>query len=104
MSHNQLTGSIPKLYSQLAHIESLDLSFNDLTGEIPQELIDSTFLEVFIVGHNNLSGRVSIIKAQFGTFTKNSYEGNPFLCGPLLEKNCTTLVTSSLPPASSHES
>ena len=30
------------------------------------------------------------MKAQFSTFPKESYEGNPLLCGPPLEKKCTT--------------
>ena len=30
------------------------------------------------------------MKAQFRTFSKESYEGNPLFCGPPLEKKCTT--------------
>jgi hypothetical protein len=62
-----------------------------------QVLIDLHFLEVFNVAYNNLSGKVPDMKAQFGTFEKSSYEGNPFLCGPPLEKSCTRVDES--PPS-----
>nr|POE69301.1 putative lrr receptor-like serine/threonine-protein kinase [Quercus suber] len=92
LSHNQLTGPIPKTFSNLTQLESLDLSYNNLSGEIPSTLIALNFLEIFSGTHNNLSGKVPDFKAQFGTFDKNGYGGNPFLCGPPLEKRCTMFV------------
>ncbi|KAL7162257.1 hypothetical protein ACSBR2_042690 [Camellia fascicularis] len=94
LSHNLLTGPIPKTFSNLTEIESLDLSYNSLSGNIPTELLNLNFLEVFTVAHNNLSGKILDRKAQFGTFEASSYDGNPFLCGPLLEKNCRAIVGS----------
>ncbi|KAJ0929551.1 putative non-specific serine/threonine protein kinase [Helianthus annuus] len=78
LSHNQLTGHIPVNLSKLKNMESLDLSFNSLTGEVPPELIKLNSLAVLNVSYNNLSGRLPEMKAQFSTFTKESYEGNPF--------------------------
>ncbi|KAM4113360.1 hypothetical protein ACJW30_05G215100 [Castanea mollissima] len=97
LSHNQLIGSIPKSFSDLTNVESLDLSHNRLSGEIPPQLIELTFLEVFSVAYNNLSGRTPDMKAQFGTFDASSYDGNPFLCGLPLEKNCTRRDDSPTP-------
>ncbi|GKV33258.1 hypothetical protein SLEP1_g41786 [Rubroshorea leprosula] len=88
LSHNNLTGPIPSTFSKLKQLESLDLSFNDLNGEIPSQLTELNSLAVFSVAHNNLLGPIPYGKGQFGTFDNNSYEGNPLLCGPPLEKSC----------------
>ncbi|GLT90600.1 hypothetical protein SLE2022_085230 [Rubroshorea leprosula] len=88
LSHNNLTGPIPSTLSNLKQLESLDLSFNDLNGEIPSQLTELNSLAVFSVAHNNLLGPIPYGKGQFGTFDNNSFEGNPLLCGPPLEKSC----------------
>ncbi|KAK7816573.1 receptor-like protein 13, partial [Quercus suber] len=98
LSHNQLTGPIPKTFSNLTQLESLDLSYNNLSGEIPSTLIALNFLEIFSGTRNNLSGKVPDFNAQFGTFDKNGYRGNPFLCGPPLEKRCIMLDESPSSP------
>ncbi|TYH82243.1 hypothetical protein ES332_D02G045900v1 [Gossypium tomentosum] len=89
LPHNKLTGVIPSSFSKLQHIESLDLSYNNLSGEIPNQLVELNSLDVFSVAYNNLSGSIPEPKSQFGSFIENSYEGNPFLCGPILHKSCS---------------
>ncbi|KAJ9561327.1 hypothetical protein OSB04_006487 [Centaurea solstitialis] len=103
LSHNQLYGPIPVNFSNLANIESLDLSSNHLSGEVPPELIKLNSLAVFNVSHNNLSGRLPEMRAQFATFSKESYEGNLLLCGPPLEKKCTATSSPQVTSPSSKE-
>ncbi|VFQ66209.1 unnamed protein product [Cuscuta campestris] len=91
LSHNQIIGQIPTSISGLRQLESLDLSYNNLSGSLPLGLVELTFLECFSVAYNNLSGSVPNVKDQFGTFEKNSYEGNPYLCGGQTEKNCSSM-------------
>ncbi|KAL8239808.1 hypothetical protein R6Q59_016375 [Mikania micrantha] len=92
LSHNKLSGPIPISFSNLSQIESLDLSSNSLSGKLPSELIQLTKLEIF-----DLSCRLPERKAQFGTFSKESYEGNPLLCGAPLDNNCMTTPQVSDP-------
>lgn len=89
LSYNQLIGSIPQTFSNLKETESLDLSHNGLTGQIPPQMVELNFLTVFTVAHNNLSGKTPERKFQFATFEQSSYEDNPHLCGPPLERSCT---------------
>ncbi|KAJ9560526.1 hypothetical protein OSB04_005686 [Centaurea solstitialis] len=103
LSHNQLYGPIPVNFSNLTNIESLDLSSNNLSGEVPSELVKLNTLSVFNVSYNNLSGRLPEMRAQFATFSKESYEGNLLLCGPPLEKNFTATSSQETSPSSKEE-
>uniref|UniRef100_A0A3N7GB72 Leucine-rich repeat-containing N-terminal plant-type domain-containing protein n=2 Tax=Populus trichocarpa TaxID=3694 RepID=A0A3N7GB72_POPTR len=104
LSHNSLTGPIPPTFSNLKKIETLDLSYNNLNGEIPPQLLNLNSLSAFSVAHNNLSGKTPEMVAQFSTFNKSCYEGNPLLCGPPLAKNCTGAIPPSpLPRSQTHK-
>ncbi|KAF2295649.1 hypothetical protein GH714_033411 [Hevea brasiliensis] len=101
LSKNNVSGPIPSTFSNLEQIESLDLSYNNLEGKIPFQLTKLNYLSVFSVAHNNLSGMTPERTEQFATFDASSYEGNPYLCGLPLPKNCTSSTESlSWPRAS----
>ncbi|XP_058111882.1 receptor-like protein 19 [Magnolia sinica] len=87
MSHNGFTGQIPTSLENLAVLESLDLSQNNISGEIPWQLTKLTFLSVLNLSQNHLLGSIPQIK-QFSTFTNESFQENPGLCGPPLSKKC----------------
>ncbi|PHU10253.1 hypothetical protein BC332_22113 [Capsicum chinense] len=92
--------------SILKYMTGIDLSSNRLAGEIPieqntcLELIAQPFcqknpsLAIFSVAYNNLSGAVPPSKAQFSTFDKRSYEGNPLLCAYPLDNECSSTKSS----------
>ncbi|GLT28974.1 hypothetical protein SLA2020_038710 [Shorea laevis] len=103
LSHNNLTGPIPSTLSNLKQLECMDLSFNGLNGEIPSQLTKLNSLAIFSVAHNNLSGLIPYGKGQFGTFDNTSYEGNPLLCGPPLEKSCKETNSQPKVPNSLNE-
>ncbi|PPD76803.1 hypothetical protein GOBAR_DD26276 [Gossypium barbadense] len=101
LSHNSLTGPVPRAFSNLKDMESLDLSYNNLTGNIPAEFAVLHFLEYFNVSYNNLSGKTPERIGQLGAFDESNYVGNPFLRGSLVGKNCSPVTTPLTRKASS---
>ncbi|XVF78108.1 hypothetical protein PTKIN_Ptkin14bG0102600 [Pterospermum kingtungense] len=87
LSYNSFFGSIPLALANLTDLESLDLSQNKFSGKIPLQLSRLTFLEVLNLSYNQLEGSIPQ-SYQFGTFSNDSYRGNPRLCGPPLTRKC----------------
>ncbi|TYI61220.1 hypothetical protein E1A91_D10G158000v1 [Gossypium mustelinum] len=97
LSYNGLFGPIPSALGSLTELESLDLSRNSFSGKIPPQLTSLTFLAVLNLSYNQLDGRIPESN-QFGTFSNDSYIGNPRLCGVPLTRKCNEVGSKMLPP------
>ncbi|CAO2037202.1 unnamed protein product [Urochloa humidicola] len=86
-SSNSLSGEIPLQLCNLTNLQVLDLSSNHLTGAIPSALSNLHFLSALNISYNNLEGPIPN-GGQLSTFSNNSFEGNPKLCGPILLHSC----------------
>nr|APU94831.1 leucine-rich repeat receptor-like protein kinase [Pohlia nutans] len=81
LSRNGLTGQIPPQVEYIPDLYLLNLSHNQLSGQIPPQLQLLQTLNVFDFSYNNLSGPIP----HFDSYNLSSFEGNPFLCGGLLQ-------------------
>ncbi|GJT52411.1 probably inactive leucine-rich repeat receptor-like protein kinase [Tanacetum coccineum] len=95
MSHNSLTGTIPRSISQLKKLKILKLEYNQLTGEIPQELGELENLLAVNISYNRLQGRLPS-EGIFQSLEPSSLEGNLGICSPLIKGPCKMNVPKPL--------
>ncbi|KAL5555825.1 hypothetical protein UlMin_038061 [Ulmus minor] len=104
ISHNMLSGSIPKEIGKMGYLYILNLGHNNLSGSIPEELGDVTSLNILDLSSNRLVGiipqaltRLSMLmeidlsnnflsgmipeSGQFETFPAYRFSNNSGLCG-----------------------
>lgn len=95
LSYNSLKGAIPQVFENLTQISSLFLQNNSLSGPIPDLQLPN--LKHLNLSYNNLSGAIPL---SLQGFPKESFLGNPFLCGTPLPQ-CPG--TPSSPPIPGHK-
>ncbi|TVT96830.1 hypothetical protein EJB05_57905, partial [Eragrostis curvula] len=95
LASNNISGAIPWSLSNLKW-KSLDLSRNNLYGQIPPSLSDLTYLCDMDLSYNNLTGRIPPGRQLDTLYTENPsmYDGNHGLCGPPLQRNCSSCGNS----------
>jgi Leucine-rich repeat (LRR) protein len=95
LSQNQLIGEIPAEIGRMISLQSLDLHSNKLSGTIPVSISALNSLKVLDLSYNNLSGSIPTGHELHKLNASFIYIGNPYLCGPAQENNCTSTRTSS---------
>ncbi|KAJ1276000.1 hypothetical protein BS78_05G180200 [Paspalum vaginatum] len=92
LSRNHFSGNIPSKIGSMQLLESVDLSSNKLSGEIPTSLSNLTFLGYLDLSYNNLTGAIPSGSQLDTLYTEcpYMYSGNNGLCGPPLNKNCSS--------------
>ncbi|XP_062147941.1 protein BRASSINOSTEROID INSENSITIVE 1 [Alnus glutinosa] len=93
LGHNNFSGTIPLELGDLAHLSILDLSRNRLEGTIPQSMTKLTWLTEIDLSNNYLSGTIPGM-GQLDTFPASKFMNNSGLCGYPLP-SCTAISGSS---------
>ncbi|XP_011628818.2 leucine-rich repeat receptor-like serine/threonine-protein kinase BAM3 [Amborella trichopoda] len=87
LSTNMLSGPIPAQLSEIHILNYLNLSHNILNDAIPKEIGTMKSLTAADFSYNDLSGKVPE-SGQFTYFNSTSFQGNPQLCGPFVNRTC----------------
>ncbi|CAL4996883.1 unnamed protein product [Urochloa decumbens] len=92
LSRNHFSGTVPNQVGAMHSLESLDLSRNKLCGDIPASLSKLTFLTELDLSYNNLTGRIPSGSQLQTIYDAHPlmYDGNDGLCGPPLQKKCSS--------------
>lgn len=99
---NNLSGTLPGVLADLAHLRWLVLEENDLTGPIPPELADLAQLEWLVLNDNDLTGPIppelgELSQLTILDLTRNSLDGTiPAELGALSRLDSLLLGTNEL--------
>ncbi|RZC17724.1 systemin receptor SR160-like [Glycine soja] len=80
LGHNNVSGSIPQELGKMKNLNILDLSNNRLEGQIPQSLTGLSLLTEIDLSNNLLTGTIPE-SGQFDTFPAAKFQNNSGLCG-----------------------
>ncbi|TKY73888.1 phosphorylation protein [Spatholobus suberectus] len=80
LGHNNVSGGIPQELGKMKNLNILDLSNNRLGGQIPQSLTGLSLLTEIDLSNNFLSGLIPE-SGQFDTFPAARFQNNSGLCG-----------------------
>ncbi|KAL1337475.1 hypothetical protein HN51_032158 [Arachis hypogaea] len=80
LGHNNISGSIPQELGSMKNLNILDLSHNRLQGSIPQSLTSLSLLTEIDFSNNFLAGLIPE-SGQFDTFPATRFQNNSGLCG-----------------------
>ncbi|XP_057792810.1 receptor-like protein EIX2 [Salvia miltiorrhiza] len=83
LSRNSLTGNIIRDIGEMEMLECLDLSHNQFSGELPTSLAQLQFLAALDLSNNDLFGKIPT-STQLQSFNASAYAENGGLCGPPL--------------------
>ncbi|XP_057793402.1 receptor-like protein EIX1 [Salvia miltiorrhiza] len=83
LSRNSLTGNIIRDIGEMEMLECLDLSHNQFSGELPTSLAQLQYLAVLDLSNNDLIGKIPT-STQLQSFNASAYDENDGLCGPPL--------------------
>jgi hypothetical protein len=91
LSHNSLTGSIPRTVGNLTSLQAVNLSQNKLNGTLPVELSNLPSLHIFDVSHNMLSGDLPNSRF-FNHIPESSIAENSGLCSSRKNDSCSAVM------------
>ncbi|XP_057792806.1 receptor-like protein EIX2 [Salvia miltiorrhiza] len=87
LSRNSLTGNIIRDIGEMEMLECVDLSHNQFSGELPTSLAQLQYLAVLDLSNNDLFGKIPT-STQLQSFDASAYAKNDGLCGAPLGALC----------------